>query len=223
MVTTFEIPKAPSSQLKTVLDYLDLVKALDLAEIDKLFTDDFVQSTSPLALACPRGRSRRTSRSSGGYPNSSREDISRCVPYQWVVHHRPRPRRFPAMTVYDIVEAPSKAWVHLLLHVEFPDGRTFDIECIYQFALVEHLASHKIKAINDFVDTAAFAALCGIQYSTRLARTTCLLDGWSQMDVTKEQKTQTVCAFWRKGIELQLEVAGRAGGPTWDRCVFVKR
>ena len=50
MVTTFEIPKVPSSQLKTVLDYLDLVKALDLAEIDKLFTDDFVQSTSPLAL-----------------------------------------------------------------------------------------------------------------------------------------------------------------------------
>ena len=52
-------------------------------------------------------------------------------------------------------------FLKLLLHVEFPDGRTFDIECIYQFTLVEHLASYKIKAINDFVDTAAFAALCG--------------------------------------------------------------
>jgi hypothetical protein len=53
MVSTFEIPKAPSPQLKTVLDYLDLVKVLDLAGIDKLFTDDFVQSTFPLSLNVP--------------------------------------------------------------------------------------------------------------------------------------------------------------------------
>ena len=51
-----------------------------------------------------------------------------------------------------------------------------------------------------------------VLYYQRLAHTTCILDGWSQMDVTKEQKTQTVCVFWRKGIELQLEVAGPAGG-----------
>jgi hypothetical protein len=53
MVTTFEIPKSPSSQLKTVLDYLDLVKVLNLGELEKLFTDDFVQSTFPSSLNVP--------------------------------------------------------------------------------------------------------------------------------------------------------------------------
>jgi hypothetical protein len=53
MVTTFQIPESPSSQLKTVLRFLDLVKAFDLAEIEKLFTDDFVQSTFPLSLNLP--------------------------------------------------------------------------------------------------------------------------------------------------------------------------
>jgi hypothetical protein len=53
MVTTFEIPKSPSAQLKTVLDYLEHVKALDLPELEKLFTDDFVQSTFPSSLNVP--------------------------------------------------------------------------------------------------------------------------------------------------------------------------
>jgi len=90
------------------------------------------------------------------------------------------------MTIYDIVEAPGKAWVHvssrllphspfcgpsnlfffffekLLMHIEFPDGKTFDIECIYLFTLVEHsTSSHKIKAIGDFVDSAGFARMGG--------------------------------------------------------------
>ena len=54
MVTTFEIPKSPSSQLKTVLDYLDHVKVLNLDEIEKLFTDDFVQNTFPSSLGVPQ-------------------------------------------------------------------------------------------------------------------------------------------------------------------------
>jgi len=47
------------------------------------------------------------------------------------------------------------------MHGEFQGGKTFDIECIYQFTLVEHHNSHKIKAIGDFVDSAAFAGLGG--------------------------------------------------------------
>jgi len=39
MATTFEIPKSPSSQVKIVLHYLDLVKVLNLDELDKLFTE----------------------------------------------------------------------------------------------------------------------------------------------------------------------------------------
>jgi hypothetical protein len=92
------------------------------------------------------------------------------------------------MTIYDTVESPGKAWVHvsrlpppsygearpsnpfffffllrkLLTHIEFPDGKTFDIECIYLFTLVEHsTSSHKIKAISDFVDSAGFARMAG--------------------------------------------------------------
>ena len=53
MVTTFEFPKAPSSQLKTVLDYLDQVKVLNLDKLEKLFTDDFVQSTFPSSVNVP--------------------------------------------------------------------------------------------------------------------------------------------------------------------------
>ena len=53
MATTFEIPKCPSPQLKTVLDYFDLVKVLNLDGLEKLFTDDFVQSTLPSSLAVP--------------------------------------------------------------------------------------------------------------------------------------------------------------------------
>ncbi len=53
----------------------------------------------------------------------------------------------------------------LVMHIEFPDGKTFDIECIYLFTLVlvgySQSGSHKIKAIDDFVDTAAFAQMGG--------------------------------------------------------------
>jgi hypothetical protein len=53
MAIMFDMPKSPSSQLKTVLRYFDLVKVLDLAEIEKLFAGDFVQSTRPLSLGVP--------------------------------------------------------------------------------------------------------------------------------------------------------------------------
>jgi hypothetical protein len=53
MAIAYEMPKSPSSQLKTVLRYLDLIKVLDLDELDKLFAVDFVQSTLPLSLGVP--------------------------------------------------------------------------------------------------------------------------------------------------------------------------
>jgi len=52
MVATFETPK-DSAQLKTILRYFDALKAWDLAEVGKLFADDFVQSTRPLSLSVP--------------------------------------------------------------------------------------------------------------------------------------------------------------------------
>jgi hypothetical protein len=58
-------------------------------------------------------------------------------------------------------DADVNPCLKLLMHGEFQGGKTFDIECIYQFTLVEHDNSHKIKAIGDFVDSAAFAGLGG--------------------------------------------------------------
>ena len=54
MAPTYQIPKNPSSQLKTVLHYLDCVEVFDLAEIEKLFADDLVQSTAPHNLDVPK-------------------------------------------------------------------------------------------------------------------------------------------------------------------------
>ena len=53
MEATFEVPNLPSSQLKIVLLYLDLIKVFNLEEVEKLFTDDFVQSTAPSSLHVP--------------------------------------------------------------------------------------------------------------------------------------------------------------------------
>jgi hypothetical protein len=53
MPATFEIPEFPSSQLQLVLRYLDLIKDFDLAQVEKLFTDDFVQSTQPRSIKVP--------------------------------------------------------------------------------------------------------------------------------------------------------------------------
>jgi hypothetical protein len=52
-MTNYEIPKSPSPQAKAILHYLDQLKVLNLNEIEKIFTDDFVQTTRPLSLAIP--------------------------------------------------------------------------------------------------------------------------------------------------------------------------
>ena len=52
-MTNHEISKSPSPPEKAILHYLDQVKVLNLYEIDKIFTDDFVQSTRPLSLGIP--------------------------------------------------------------------------------------------------------------------------------------------------------------------------
>jgi hypothetical protein len=52
-MTHYETSTDPSPQVKAVLHYLDQVKVLNLREIEKLFTDDFVQSTRPLSLGVP--------------------------------------------------------------------------------------------------------------------------------------------------------------------------
>jgi len=140
----FEAPKGSSSQLKTVLRYLELIGALDLVELDTLFADDFVQSTRPLSLGLPS--------------RTKEEDLA----FLGALAEKLKGRRVE-VTVYDVIESPGKAWAHVLLHGEFQDGKAFDVESIYQFTLVEHASSNlpKIKAVVDFVDSAAFAGIGG--------------------------------------------------------------
>ena len=96
MTPTYQIPKNPSSQLKTVLHYLDCVEVFDLAEIEKLFADDLVQSTAPHNLDVPK--------------RSKQEDLAflRGLSEQLegksfeVKLFAPRRRRFPP--------APLRAW-----------------------------------------------------------------------------------------------------------------
>lgn len=68
--------------------------------------------------------------------------------------------------VHDLAPAPLVKKKKVLLRGEFQDGKTLDVESIYQFTLVEEQApssgnSLKIEAISDFVDSAAFAGIGG--------------------------------------------------------------
>ncbi|KAH8983310.1 hypothetical protein EDB83DRAFT_2488671 [Lactarius deliciosus] len=136
-MTHFEIPKEPSPQVRAVLHYLDQIKVLNLHEIEKHFTDDFVQSTRPLSL---------------GIPSRSKEEG--LVFLQGLADKLGgRPLE---ITLYDIIESPGKVWVHLLQHGEPQEGKPFDIECIYQFIIAEN---YKFKALIDFVDSNALASM----------------------------------------------------------------
>jgi hypothetical protein len=85
------------------------------------------------------------------------------------------------ITIYDIIESPGKAWAHvrgpyfsskyallaacsqmlpkLLMHGEPQEGKPFDIECIYQFTFAGDSTTPRFKAISDFLDSKAFAAM----------------------------------------------------------------
>jgi hypothetical protein len=87
------------------------------------------------------------------------------------------------ITIYNIIESPGKAWAHvrgpyfsliskdallaacsqmlpkLLMHGEPQEGKPFDIECIYQFTFAGDSTTYRFKAINDFLDSKAFAAM----------------------------------------------------------------
>ncbi|KAF8266322.1 hypothetical protein EI94DRAFT_203727 [Lactarius quietus] len=139
-MTHYEIPKDPSPQVKAVLHYLDQIKVLNLHEIAKLFTEDFVQSTRPLSLGIPS--------------RTKEEDLAFLRGLADQLGGRPL-----EITIYDIIESPGKAWAHLLLHGEPQEGKPFDIECIYQFTFASDSNSHRFKAITDFLDSRAFAAM----------------------------------------------------------------
>ncbi|KAH9976335.1 hypothetical protein BGW80DRAFT_1443977 [Lactifluus volemus] len=138
MEATFQVPKNPSPQVKTILHYLDLVKVFDLDGLDKLFADDFVQSTRPLSLNVPS--------------RTKEEDLAFLKGLSVTMKGR-----HLEITFYDVVESPpGKVWVHVALHGEPPKGKAFTIECIYMFTLIEHLGVHKVKGVIDFLDSRAF-------------------------------------------------------------------
>ncbi|KAI9441775.1 hypothetical protein H4582DRAFT_2097074 [Lactarius indigo] len=134
-MTHFETLKESSPQVKAVLHYLDQIKVLNLHEIEKLFTDDFVQSTRPLSLGIPS--------------RTKEEDLKFLQGLADQLGGRPI-----EITIYDIIESPGKAWAHLHMHGEPQEGKPFDVECIYQFRFAEN---YRFKALIDFVDSKALA------------------------------------------------------------------
>ncbi|KAN0132688.1 hypothetical protein V8E53_009704 [Lactarius tabidus] len=139
-MTHYETSTDPSPQVKAVLHYLDQVKVFNLHEIEKLFTDDFVQSTRPLSLGVPS--------------RTKEEDLAFLQGFADQLGGRPL-----EITIYNIIESPGKAWAHLLMHGEPQEGKPFDIECIYQFTFAGDSTTYRFKAINDFLDSKAFAAM----------------------------------------------------------------
>ena len=49
----------------------------------------------------------------------------------------------------------------VLLYGEPKEGRPFNIECIYQFTFAGDSATPRFKAISDFLDSKAYAAMMG--------------------------------------------------------------
>ncbi|KAH9956407.1 hypothetical protein BC827DRAFT_1231478 [Russula dissimulans] len=139
MVTTFETPKHPSAQLRTVLRYSDVLKVWNIVELGQLFA---------MTLCSPRAPSRSASPTDEGGNLQFLRGFSQQLDGKHL-----------EITTYDILEAPGRAWANARLHGEFSDGKTFDIESIYKFTFSEHSSPHKIKAVDDFLDSAAFARL----------------------------------------------------------------
>ncbi|KAI9448695.1 hypothetical protein BJY52DRAFT_307499 [Lactarius psammicola] len=137
MTQHYEVPKEPSPQVKAILHYFDQIKVLNLQEIEKHFADDFVQSTRPSSLGIPF--------------RSKEEDLAFLGGLADQLGGRPL-----EVTIFDIIESSGKVWAHLLMHGEPQEGKPFDIECIYQFIFAEN---YKFKALIDFVDSKALAAM----------------------------------------------------------------
>ncbi|KAH9039841.1 hypothetical protein EDB84DRAFT_1674601 [Lactarius hengduanensis] len=135
-MTHYEIPKEPSPGVKAVLHYLDQLRVLNLHEIEKLFTDDFVHSARPLSLGIPS--------------RNKQENLAFLQGLADQLGGRP-----VEITIYDIIESPGKAWAHILMHNEPREGNPFDVECIYQFIFAEDL---RFKALTNFVDSTALAS-----------------------------------------------------------------
>jgi len=139
-MTNYEIPECPSPQVKAVLHYLDQVKVLNLHEIEKIFTDDFVQTTQPLSL---------------GIPSRTKEEDLAFL--QGLLEQQGgRPIK---IDIFDIIDSPGRAWAHVYIHGEPPVGKPFNVESIYQFTFTGDPASFRVKALTDFVDSAALAAM----------------------------------------------------------------
>lgn len=127
MAITFETPKSPSSQLKTVLRYFEFIKALDLVELDTLFADGFVQSTRPLSLGVPS----RTKAEDLAFLGALAEKLKgrhvevtfQPPPGGPFLYHRWEKNGMAdgvhtiacvtQVTMYDVIESPGKAWAHV--------------------------------------------------------------------------------------------------------------
>ena len=69
-------------------------------------------------------------------------------------------RRWP-MCVKISFSSTARSQLLPKLHIrgEPPEGKPFDIECIYQFTFTGDSTDYRFKSMIDFVDSRAFAAM----------------------------------------------------------------
>ncbi|KAH9042911.1 hypothetical protein EDB83DRAFT_2523902 [Lactarius deliciosus] len=132
-------PSPPRSELEVavVLRYFDQLRVLNLPEIEKLLTDDFVYDTRPLSL--------------GVQPRSKEEYLAFLQGLADQLGGRPLEIVFYG--VADASATAAKVFVHPQIRGEPQVGKPFDLESLYIFTFAEN---YKFKTIAAFEDSKAY-------------------------------------------------------------------
>ncbi|KAH9174431.1 hypothetical protein EDB89DRAFT_571473 [Lactarius sanguifluus] len=130
---------SPRSELEvqTVLRYFDQLRVLNIHEIEKLLTDDFVYDTRPLSL---------------GIQNKSKEEYLAFLK-GLAKRLGGRPLEIIFYGVADASATAAKVFVHPQIRGEPRVGKPFDLESIYIFTFAEN---YKFKKIAVFEDSKAY-------------------------------------------------------------------
>ncbi|KAH9163786.1 hypothetical protein EDB89DRAFT_1912510 [Lactarius sanguifluus] len=131
-----------SPQVQAVRRYLDHLKVLNLPEIEKLLTDDFVQDTRPMSVKVPL---------------KSKEEY--MVFLQGLAEQLGgRPIEVGQIDIDGIADASvlsKKVFAHIVMHGEPLVGEPFDIETIYVFTFSQ-VEDCKFRILATFVDSKTY-------------------------------------------------------------------
>ncbi|KAH9042909.1 hypothetical protein EDB83DRAFT_2554067 [Lactarius deliciosus] len=124
-------------EVQTVLRYFDQLRVLNIHEIEKFLTDDFVYDTRPLSL--------------GIDPRSKGEYLAFLKGLAKQLGGRPLEIVFYG--VADASATAAKVFVHPQIRGKPLVGKPFDLESLYIFTFAEN---YKFKTIAVFEDSKAY-------------------------------------------------------------------